>query len=635
MKDIFTIVFVHLILCTGTFSQVKVWDKLYLPQDLSGMSLPVSQTTDNSGNLFIAGYEWVGSRYSIITYKVSWRGEIEWIKKYAGKDSLDCQPRQISFDKDSNLVVLAYDITNETGMDIILLKYNREGDLLWQKSYSSEGHLSDNPKTFVTDNNSNIYVVEETVRSSTTQDVNIIKFSSGGEELWIRQYKSGWQENESTRRIFLRNDKIISIGMSDSTGILYLSYNINGDSVNTFRYNFVKDPHDKISDYTIDTDGNAYLVGSAYKSDAFQVYNWTVVKVFSNGKKDWEDTVYNSSWINLPVNLILLKNGNMLVIGNGFDYFAHFYSYYMKLIEIDNSGNIIQNKSLSNIFQSYKDKYYIDENNNISLIASNPASNTINIAQISSNYELNWEFPINNSAIYQYVSTTPLLISRLNDSNIYVTSRLGNEVANHTIISRITEQTNSDIKIATDSPLIGEIIYDSSAALRWDKLDSNYSYRVLISKDSLDFENQLVADEVTNGNYFDFKRQETGTKYYWKVLGFNQSALTQPSDIKFFIFNKPSSVEVPTNFVLEQNYPNPFNNRTTIQYSVPWSDNLSRVVIKIYNTLGQEVKTVLDENKSPGKYSVIVSDAEMSSGVYFYQLRTNNVTITKKMVLLK
>ena len=90
--------------------------------------------------------------------------------------------------------------------------------------------------------------------------------------------------------------------------------------------------------------------------------------------------------------------------------------------------------------------------------------------------------------------------------------------------------------------------------------------------------------------------------------------------------------EMPKNFALEQNYPNPFNPTTTIRYSVPMA---STVQLKVYNMLGQEVMTLVDGEQKAGSYFVVLDASQLSTGVYLYQLKTNQYTMTKKMMLLK
>jgi len=90
-------------------------------------------------------------------------------------------------------------------------------------------------------------------------------------------------------------------------------------------------------------------------------------------------------------------------------------------------------------------------------------------------------------------------------------------------------------------------------------------------------------------------------------------------------------------FELNQNYPNPFNPSTTIRYSIP-SDGF--VKLSVFNTLGEEVRTLVNEFKEAGSYEINFSAiggnaAELSSGIYFYKLQAGDFVQTKKMILMK
>jgi hypothetical protein len=103
----------------------------------------------------------------------------------------------------------------------------------------------------------------------------------------------------------------------------------------------------------------------------------------------------------------------------------------------------------------------------------------------------------------------------------------------------------------------------------------------------------------------------------------------------------PSSVgeetNSPTVFVLEQNYPNPFNPSTRIQYSIQSVVSNKEMItdLKVYDMLGNEVATLVDKTQSAGTYEVEFNNTQLSSGIYYYQLRSGSYAETKKMVLLK
>jgi N-acetylneuraminic acid mutarotase len=98
----------------------------------------------------------------------------------------------------------------------------------------------------------------------------------------------------------------------------------------------------------------------------------------------------------------------------------------------------------------------------------------------------------------------------------------------------------------------------------------------------------------------------------------------------------PVSVEIkafaPLEFILEQNYPNPFNSTTAIHYSIPQRSN---VTLKVYDILGNEVVTLVNEEKEQGVYTVNFDANNLASGMYLYRIQAGSFIDTKKMILLK
>ncbi len=96
---------------------------------------------------------------------------------------------------------------------------------------------------------------------------------------------------------------------------------------------------------------------------------------------------------------------------------------------------------------------------------------------------------------------------------------------------------------------------------------------------------------------------------------------------------------VPEVTALSQNYPNPFNPATSIDYTVGGIRGqglgVRNVRLVVYDLLGREVRVLVDEKKSPGSYVAKLNGSDLSSGVYFYRLVTENSIHTRKMILLK
>jgi hypothetical protein len=110
----------------------------------------------------------------------------------------------------------------------------------------------------------------------------------------------------------------------------------------------------------------------------------------------------------------------------------------------------------------------------------------------------------------------------------------------------------------------------------------------------------------------------------------NLSAIAISPDIPDGIIATNS--QLPERYSLYQNYPNPFNPTTTIKYSIPQT---SKVVIKVYDILGNEIELLIDEEKTVGIYELTWNAVNIPSGVYFYQLKAGDYVQTRKMILLK
>jgi hypothetical protein len=104
---------------------------------------------------------------------------------------------------------------------------------------------------------------------------------------------------------------------------------------------------------------------------------------------------------------------------------------------------------------------------------------------------------------------------------------------------------------------------------------------------------------------------------------------------------KNISTEIPNKYNLEQNYPNPFNPITIIKFDIPDLNSPLRrgaggmMVLKVYDILGKEIETLVNEKLSPGTYEVTFNGSNYSSGIYFYKLTTDSFNETKRMLMIK
>jgi hypothetical protein len=141
----------------------------------------------------------------------------------------------------------------------------------------------------------------------------------------------------------------------------------------------------------------------------------------------------------------------------------------------------------------------------------------------------------------------------------------------------------------------------------------------------------VAVNNGTNSNPFTLTAPGPGT--YTINAGYaNPSRRWDSTIVNITVTNINENKLNPTEFKLYENYPNPFNPSTTIRYSIPEASFTS---IKIYDVIGNEVSSLVNENKSTGTYEVEFNAANLSSGIYYYTLQSGSFRETKKMILLK
>ena len=153
-----------------------------------------------------------------------------------------------------------------------------------------------------------------------------------------------------------------------------------------------------------------------------------------------------------------------------------------------------------------------------------------------------------------------------------------------------------------------------------------------------DFTSNIMGTPVTTHNvYYEFISKnglyvEVNSEDYSQP----QNGVISVVDVSWHYAPNTTDVEksneIAKAFSLAQNYPNPFNPSTTIQFAIP---KASYVSLKVYDVLGNEVARLVNEELSAGVYNNTFNAANLSSGIYFYTLRADNFTATKKLMLVK
>lgn len=191
----------------------------------------------------------------------------------------------------------------------------------------------------------------------------------------------------------------------------------------------------------------------------------------------------------------------------------------------------------------------------------------------------------------------------------------------------------NNVNITANSPILSWFLpVNSSSPLR---------YRVELASNP-DFANAQTFDNVSSLQQA-VSNLNTG-QYFWRVRSYvannpaNQSGYSPTGK---FTVNSPTSTDntemIPEQFEVSQNYPNPFNPSTIISVSLPENSNMN---IKIFNTLGQEIKTLVDGEFAPGNYNFTWNGTDsfgkvVSAGVYFYRVEAGKFSAVRKMTFMK
>ncbi|MCF6270355.1 MAG: C10 family peptidase [Melioribacteraceae bacterium] len=171
-------------------------------------------------------------------------------------------------------------------------------------------------------------------------------------------------------------------------------------------------------------------------------------------------------------------------------------------------------------------------------------------------------------------------------------------------------------------PLAGNI--NSSSMI---KTDSTNIYRL-----TLNFDYDYVGKEIIYRYFIQSQNNLIPeSKNRKHLITTEQTQIIAPTYFDDIVSVDEDS-KAPSSFKLEQNYPNPFNPSTTIQYTIK---ERGYVTLKVYNILGQNVETLVNREQSAGSYNVLFNANHLPNGLYFYQIKTNVFTETRKMSLIK
>ncbi|HEV8539148.1 MAG TPA: SBBP repeat-containing protein [Bacteroidota bacterium] len=275
---------------------VERWNRHYAPNNLPSEDYPNAIACDSKGNVYVAGYTeatFTGGDYLLVRYDS--RGDSVWTARYDGSaNSLD-EATALAVDRDDNVYVTGYSLSEGSNYDYVTLKYRPDGTREWVSRYNGDDDSVDVATAIAVDSSANVYVTGYSYTASGGYDIVTVKHNSGGSVIWVSRYSGKDTGPDSPSRIIVSNrgDVIVEGSSYDPVAqfdYITIAYRQDGIERWNKRYNRESGSDDRASDLMIDAEGDCYVTGSSALPG--RGYDFVTVKYSSEGVEEWEK-IYN------------------------------------------------------------------------------------------------------------------------------------------------------------------------------------------------------------------------------------------------------------------------------------------------------------------------------------------------------
>jgi uncharacterized delta-60 repeat protein len=558
---------------------------------------------DNFGNVYVTGYSVGSGTYSdYATVKYNSQGKEQWVARYNGPRNSRDVAYALAVDNSGNVYVTGYSFGSGTYSDYATVKYNSQGEEQWVARYNGPGNSYDYAEALAVDNSGNVYVTGYSVGSGTGYDYATVKYNSQGEEQWVARYNGPGNFSDCACALAVDNSGNVYVtGYSDGSGINYdyatIKYNSKGEEQWVARYNGPGDSSDYAFALAVDNSGNVYVTGYSYGSGTYDDY--ATIKYNSQGEEQWVAR-YNGTGNSYDEACALAvdNSGNVYVTGRS--YGSETYDDYATVKY--NSQGEEQWVARYNGTENSIDRAYalaVDNSGNVYVTGSSYGSETYDdyaTVKYNSQGEEQWVARYNGSG---NSDDRAQVLAIDNSGNVYVTGR------------SYGSGTYDDY---------ATIKYNSQGEEQWVARyngPGNYYYN--------DVAYALAVDN--SGNVYVTGRSTSSKSSVYTTIKYSSGG----ADIV------ESTSNTPVSYFLSQNYPNPFNPTTTIEYQLP---KASKVTMKVYDILGREVATLVDDEVKSGYHTATFDGLKHASGIYFVRMTAQGSDAkpyikTMKIVLMK
>jgi uncharacterized delta-60 repeat protein len=543
----------------------------------------------DSGNVFVTGgspgFSTLGTNFDYATVKYNAGGIEQWVVRYTGPgNSLD-RATAMAVDTAGNIYVTGYSTNYLTGKDYATIKYNSLGAQQWVVRYNGPGNHNDEAIAIAVDYSGNVYVTGSSWGSGTSTDYATIKYNSDGIEQWVARYNDSGEGATA-----LAIDGHGNVYVTGYSGGDYATIKYSSDGIQQWmaRYNGPGNSNDRANALAVDNAGNVYVTGVGFFSNR----DYVTIKYNSNGVEQWVARYFGYGLTDVANTMAIDDSGNVIVTGSSWgsgtneDYATVKYDSNgteQWVARYNGPGNVVDRATA----------IVIDGLGSIIVTGQSMGSGT------SSDYTT---IKYNLAGFEQWIARytgmygddAATAIAADGSDNIYVTGRSGG--------------LTSDDDYAT-------VKYNSDGIEKW-------VARYNGAANAIDNATALAVDNENNVYVTGYS--ETDFNHY--------SIYTTIKYVQILTSVEEEKRDIPEDYWLGQNYPNPFNPTTTIRYTLP---NSQFVTLIIYDLLGREVATLVNEKQTAGRYSVNFDAIQLSSGLYFYKITAGSFSKVRKMMLIR
>jgi uncharacterized delta-60 repeat protein len=310
--------FIILFLGWGAGRSVAEKAKVAWVKNYEGGYEVVDLVVDSSGNVYVTGTTFPPSGSDFVTIKYNSSGEEQWIARY-GKAERDDAPAALKVDRAGNVYVTGDSHGGSSAYDMLTIKYNPSGKLVWSKRLNNPENNSDYANDITVDKAGNVYVTGASEFDATEHDIVTVKYSSSGKLKWAKRLVGPAvfpnRRDDFGRRIETDSaGNIYVTGWSDasSADIVTIKFSGSGQVLWDRRYDGPDHMTDEPSGLAVGPGGIAYVVGSSNGSSS---QNIVLIKYSASGEQQWAQRYeLRGGEAN---DIFLDKSGNVYVTGSG------------------------------------------------------------------------------------------------------------------------------------------------------------------------------------------------------------------------------------------------------------------------------------------------------------------------------